>query len=370
MLKAVRSYEEACRTFRWRIPERYNLAFDVCDRQTMAGADGHRTALIVEGPDGGAERYTFHVLRLLANRLANVLADHGLRPGDRVAMMLDAGVEAAVAVLAALRMGAVLVPIPTGLGAEPLAWRLADSGARILVAAATVEATVELARPALKTLETVIIAGGEDDGFWPALEDSSDAFAPVVTEATAPAFIVYPAHACGTPRGALLAHQAMLCSLPAVEFALDFFPQFGDVMWTAADWMTPEALLWAVLPSWHHGVPVVAGPQPFDPGPALDLIGRHGVRVVSVPPAALAQLTEAAQRRPHAMPRAMMTGPEPVAGTTLLERTAKAFGVAANAVWGTPETGAVIADNAQLMEPRPGSPGRAAPGITVEAVDE
>ena len=39
MLKPVKSYEEACRVFRWRIPERYNIAFDVCDRQTMAGAD-------------------------------------------------------------------------------------------------------------------------------------------------------------------------------------------------------------------------------------------------------------------------------------------------------------------------------------------
>jgi acetyl-CoA synthetase len=365
MLKAVRSYEEACRTFRWRMPERYNLAFDVCDRQTMAGADGHRTALIVDDGDGGAERYTFHVLRLLANRLANVLSGHGVAAGDRVAVMLDPGVEAAVAVLAGLRMGAVVVPIPSALGAEPLAWRLADSGAKAIVAGPTAMAALELAQPALTTLAVVLDA----DGLWPALEEASDAFAPKVTEAGDPAFLVYPAHACGTPRGAVLAHRAMLCSLPAVEFALDFFPQFGDVMWTAADWMTPEALLWAVLPAWHHGVPVVAAPQPFDPGAALDLIGRHGVRVAHVPPGPLAQMAEAAQWRSHAMPRAVMTGPAPPAAT-LADQVARAFGVSANAVWGLPETGAVVADNGALMEMRPGSPGRAAPGSTVEAVDD
>ena len=87
MLNNPRSYEEACRTFRWRIPDRYNLAFDVCDRQTMAGADGHRTALIVEAADGQVERYTFHVLRLLSNRLANVLAARGVTPGDLVALL-------------------------------------------------------------------------------------------------------------------------------------------------------------------------------------------------------------------------------------------------------------------------------------------
>src|SRR5512145_2415469 len=106
MLKAAKSYEEACRTFRWRIPDRYNIAFDVCDRQTMAGADGHRTALIVEAADGSSERYTFHVLRLLSNRLANVLTAAGVVPGDRVLVSFPQSVEAAVAVLAVLKLGA------------------------------------------------------------------------------------------------------------------------------------------------------------------------------------------------------------------------------------------------------------------------
>lgn len=372
MLTACRSYEEACRTFRWKIPERYNLAFDVCDRQTMAGADGHRTALIVEASDGSVERHTFHMLRLLSNRLANGLAALGVVPGDRVAMVLPAGLEAAVTLLAVTKMGAVLVPVPLCLGAEPLGWRLADSGARVAVIDPAAVPALDRARHCLPDLERVLAAGEGGAGaldLWSVLEKSSDAFTPLVTPADHPAFIVYPEGACGTPAGVIHAHRAMAGGLPAVEMSLTFFPQFGDIVWTSADWMGAEALFRAVLPAWHHGVPVVARAGAFDPAEALDLMSRHGVRIAYVPSRHLGLLAEAAATRPHAMPRAIATGPEPV-DEDLHERVIKVFGVHANEAWGVLESGAVAANLAGLMELRPPSPGRAAPGLSVEAVDE
>jgi acetyl-CoA synthetase len=372
MLTTCRSYEEACRTFRWKIPDRYNLAFDVCDRQTMGGVDGHRTALIVEAPDGGVERHTFHMLRLLSNRLANALAAMGIVPGDRVAMMLPAGLEALVSLLAVTKMGAVLVPVPLSLGAEPLGWRLADSGARILVCDPAALPALERARhrlPDLHTILTVGEAGGDTRDLWSVLEAASDAFTPLVTPADHPAFIFYPEGASGTPAGVIHAHRAMAGGLPAVEMSLTFFPQFGDIVWTSADWMGADALFRAVLPALHHGVPVVARAGGFNPAVALDLISRHGVRTLHVPARHLGELTEAASSHPHAMPRAISTGPEPL-DEALHERVIKVFGIHANEAWGVLESGAVAANLAGLMELRPPSPGRAAPGLSVEAVDE
>ncbi len=372
MLNNPRSYEEACRTFRWRIPDRYNLAFDVCDRQTMAGADGHRTALIVEGADGQVERYTFHVLRLLSNRLANVLGALGVTAGDRVAMVLPAGIEAAVALLAIPRMGAAAVPIPVELGAEPLAWRLADSGARVAVVDPAALPALDELRHLLPALQTVLVPHGTGPGcmeMWAALERASDAFAPLVTPSSHPAFLFYPPDGGGKPPAAVLPHRAMAGGLPAVEMAMGFFPQFGDIAWTSADWMTAEALFRAVLPAWHHGVPILARAGGFEPGAALDMMGRHGVRAAYLPAAHLARLAEVATSRPHAMPRALASGPDPL-DADLHERVIKVFGIHANEAWGVLETGAVAANLAGMMELRPPSPGRAAPGLTVEAVDE
>jgi len=372
VLNNPRSYEEACRTFRWRIPELYNLSFDVCDRQTLGGADGHRTALIVEQPDGTTDRYTFHILRLLANRLANVLTARGIQAGDRVALALSPGLDAAVALLAIPRMGALAVPVPLGLGAEPLVWRLGNSGAAALIADPALLPVLEIARPLLPDLLTVLVAG-ESDGpaaqaLWPALEIASDSFAPLVTQPDTPAFVFYPTDGAGQPPGIVHAHRAMAGGLPAVELAMGLFPQFGDIAWTPADWMNAETLFRLVLPAWHHGVAVLAAPGRFDPGRSLDLIGRHGVRALWLPPALVAPLAEAASR-PFARPRAIASGPEPLS-LDLHETALRAFGVHVNEAWGVTETGAVAANLAGMMELRPPSPGRAAPGLTVEAVDE
>lgn len=371
MLKSAKSYEEACRTFRWRIPERYNMAFDICDRQTMAGADGHRTALIVEAADGGVERYTFHVLRLLSNRLANVLAAAGIGKGDRVLVSFAPSVEAAVALLAVLKMGAVLVPAPPGLGELPLAWRLADSGAAAAVCAGAVAPRLLAAREGAPELSIILAADGAPSGcmdMWAAMEAASDGFTPVVTSGDDPAILFYPDHASGKPSGVLHAHRALPGNLPPVELALGFFPQFGDVLWTPAEWMGFEGLLWALLPAWHHGVPVVAGPANQTPEQHLALMGRHGVRAVFAPPLRLLALAEAAISAPHPIPRAMATGPTPLTASQH-QLIVRAFGPHAHEIWGCMETGAVAANNAALMELRPHSPGRATPGVTVEAVD-
>jgi len=372
VLNNPRSYEEACRTFRWRIPELYNLSFDVCDRQTLGGADGHRTALIVEQQDGSTERYTFHILRLLANRLANVLTERGVRAGDRVALALPPGLDAAVALLAIPRMGALAVPLPLGLGADPLAWRLGNSGAVALIADPGLLPVLEIARPRLPELRTILLAG-ESDGpaalaLWPALERASDSFAPLVTQPDTPAFVFYPTDGAGQPPGLVHAHRAMAGGLPAVELAMGLFPQFGDIAWTPADWMSAETLFRLVLPAWHHGVAVLAAPGRFDPGRSLDLIGRHGVRALWLPPALVAPLAEAAAR-PFARPRAIASGPDPLSAD-LHETALRAFGIHVNEAWGVAETGAVTANLAGMMELRAPSPGRAAPGLTVEAVDE
>jgi len=84
LLKRYDTYEEICRHFAWQIPERYNIANDVCDRWA---SDESRVALIYEDDARQVHRYTFRDIQRHANRLANVLVGLGLsrRPGHAVA---------------------------------------------------------------------------------------------------------------------------------------------------------------------------------------------------------------------------------------------------------------------------------------------
>jgi len=79
------SYDEVYRSFRWALPERFNIGVAACDRH--ATGEG-RPALIYEAPDGTVERFSFDDLKLLSNRCANALKGLGIRSGDRVGVLL------------------------------------------------------------------------------------------------------------------------------------------------------------------------------------------------------------------------------------------------------------------------------------------
>ena len=100
--------------------------------------------------------------------------------------------------------------------------------------------------------------------------------------------MIYTSGTTGPPKGALHAHRVLLGHLPGVELPHDFFPQPGDLFWTPADWAWAGGLLDVLLPSLHHGVPVVARRfDKFDPEEAFALMARTGVRNALIPPTAL-----------------------------------------------------------------------------------
>ena len=86
------------------------------------------------------------------------------------------------------------------------------------------------------------------------------------TAADDPAIIIYTSGTTGAPKGALHAHRVLLGHLPGVEMPQDLFPQPGDLFWTPADWAWIGGLFDVLLPSLHHGVPVLAHRMAkFDP---------------------------------------------------------------------------------------------------------
>jgi acetyl-CoA synthetase len=108
VLHRGRSYDEVYGNFRWEVPERFNIGVAACDRH--ATGDG-RLALVYEAPDGTVERFSFDDLKRLSNRCANALSGLGIRPGDRVGVLLPQRPETAIAHLAIYKLGAVAVPL-------------------------------------------------------------------------------------------------------------------------------------------------------------------------------------------------------------------------------------------------------------------
>ncbi len=371
MLTPEKDYDSTMAAFRWRVPERYNIAVDVCDRHAASGG----VAMIVEDETGAVTRHTFRDLSLRSNRLANALRHLGIGRGDRVAVLLSQGPELAVAHLAVYKLGAIVLPLFALFGPDAIAYRLKDSGAKALV---TDDQGLPKAREAEKTLDkpVALIVAGKGDGlahdFHALIARGAESFDPVDTAADDPALIMYTSGTTGPAKGALQAHRVVLGHLPGVEFPHEFFPQKGDLFWTPADWAWAGGLLDVLLPSWHHGVPVLAHrARKFDPEAAFALMARHGVRNSFLPPTALKLFRQAGvsrARTPIAL-RTVGSGGEPL-GEELVAWGRAALGVTINEFYGQTECNLVLGNCAPIMETRPGSMGRPMPGHVVEVVDE
>lgn len=370
MLPVGDSYETIRAAFRWRIPERYNIGVDACDRW----ADGSgRLALLHLRADGGLERISFDALKAQTNRLANVLRGHGIGQGDRVGVLLPQVPEAAVAHLAIYKLGAIAVPLFQLFGEQALEYRLRNSGAAALVTDATGLAKLAGIRTALPGLRVVFATDGPGEGALdlPAeMARASDAFAPVDTAADDPAVIIYTSGTTGSPKGALHAHRVLLGHLPGVEMPQDLFPKPGDLFWTPADWAWIGGLFDVLLPSLHHGVPVLAHRMAkFDPEFAFRLMAQCGVRNAFLPPTALKMLRAVPdpKRFGHSL-RSIGSGGETL-GEELLDWGRATFGCTINEFYGQTECNLVVSNCASIMPVRPGSMGRAVPGHEVAVVD-
>jgi acetyl-CoA synthetase len=365
MPPAVRNYDTLYRQFRWNVPARYNIGVDVCDR--WAEHEPDRLAILHVRPNGRSDNITFGALRDISNRLANVLRAHGVTRGDRVAIFMPQAPEVAAAHVAIYKLGAVALPIAILFGPDALAYRLQNSGAKALLTNAQGLGKLEEIRSQAPAVSCVISV----DGFADLMTKASSDFTPVDTSAEDPAMMIYTSGTTGQPKGALHAHRVLLGHLPGAELPHYPFPQQGDRYWTPADWAWAGGLLDVLLPSLHHGVPVVARKaDKFDPEEAFALMASAGIRNAFIPPTALRMMraVPSPQGRYDFKLRSVASGGESL-GIEALEWGKSAFGLTINEFYGQTECNLVLGSCEQLGVLRPGAIGKPVPGHTVAVID-
>ena len=214
MLQLGPSYDEVYNGFRWQLPERFNIGTAACDRHADGGG---RLALVSEASDGTVERFTFDDFRRLSNKCANALSALGIRPGDRVGVLLTQRPETAIAHLAIYKLGAVALPLFTQFGPDALEHRIADSGATALI----IDGENLPKLPAdLPELATILVVDGDSAGnplFWPTLEGASDEFSPLATGIDDPALVIYTSGTTGRQRALYTPREC--CSATSREYS-------------------------------------------------------------------------------------------------------------------------------------------------------
>lgn len=372
MLRRGTTYDEVYNSFSWNIPERYNIANDVCDQWAN---DPGRVALIYEDQEKTVHSYTFADIRKYANQFANTLLASGLSRGDRVTLLLAQDPECAIAHVGCFKAGIVSSPTSVLFGPDAIIYRLNDCGAKAVVTDTANYPKVAEVRAQCPTVEHVFVVDGDAGdavNFWSAIETADETFANVDTASDDVAWISYTSGTTGMPKGSVQPHRMLLGHMPSLEFIYDFFPQDNDVLWSPADWAWMAGLADILLPGWFHGCTVVAtAAQGFDPEEAYRVLDQHNVTLALLTPTMLKLMRQVpnALERYDLKLRAALSGGEAV-GKELLEWADHELNIKINEGFGQTECNVILGNNGNVFPIKPGSIGRPTPGTICSIIDD
>jgi len=366
-------YDELYKSFRWNVPERYNMARACCGQWAE---DRARFALYWEDESGAMAAYSFWDLQRAANRLSNALAALGVARGDRVAVILPQRPETAIAYIAVFQMGAIALPLSHLFGPDALEYRMEHAEASVAIVEPSTIANLWTIKDRLTHLRHVIGVGGAREAgvhSWEGLlEKSASNFVQTDTAADDPALIIYTSGTTGPPKGALKAHRVLIGNVPGFVHSHDFFPRPGDMFWSPADWAWTGGLMDALLPAWLFGVPILGYRGRFDAEKAYYLIEKYGVRNAFLFPTALKLMMKAVPEPKNKYDfalRSIMSAGEAV-GVTVIEWAREHLGVTINEMFGQTEINYVVGNCQAAWPVKPGSIGRPYPGHRVAVIDD
>ena len=304
------SYNEADFRIGWFMGGKLNICANALDRHLETRGDTPAIIWEPDHPDTPDRTLTYRDLYTDVCKFANVLKANGVKKGDRVTIYLPMVPEAAVAMLACARIGAVHSVVFAGFSPDALAGRIEDCQSNIIITAdeglrggkkvplkANVDAALEKT-PA----DTVIVyrhTGGDvgsvegRDVWWhDAMARASTECAPEVMDAEDPLFILYTSGSTGKPKGVLhtTGGYAVWTSMTH-EYVFDYSP--GQIYWCAADvgWVTGHSyVVYAPLINGATQVMFEGVPNYPDFSRFWDVIDKHKVEIFYAAPTALRAL--------------------------------------------------------------------------------
>jgi acetyl-CoA synthetase len=330
-------------------------------RDLLGGRDPRGRAIVELARDGSRREWTFAEVGDASARLAGTLAAHGVGRGEVVMTLIGNRPEWVLAMLACFRIGAVVLPCTEQLRAKDLRQRidvaapaliLADERNREELARALAEAGGGGSAPAVAYVpDPDLLAGPVADC---AELDGSD-----------PALITFTSGTAGEPKAVVHAQRYLYGQELQAQHWLDARP--AELAWcTAASGWSKSARNVFIAP-WLRGAAALLHDARFDPAERLELLAREGVNVLCMAPTEYRVIAKRVPLVPLPALRAMVAAGEAL-NPEVLRAWAEVTGLAIRDGYGQTETGQLT--GAPLgVEPRPGSMGRALPGVALAIED-
>ncbi|HEY9897921.1 MAG TPA: AMP-binding protein [Pantanalinema sp.] len=355
-------YERAYRDFAWPSLTQFNWALDYFD---VYARDNARPALIVVSDDGNVEKLSYAAIAARSSRVANWLRQQGVRRGDRILLMLPNIVPLWEIMLAAIKLGAVLIPATTLLAPEDLEDRFERGGVKHVLTDPTGAAKFE----GLSFAFTRIVVGGSVAGWrsYAEADGALEAFeADGPTAVDDPLLIYFTSGTTAKPKLVTHTHQSYPVGHLATMYWIGL--QEGDVHYNISSPGWAKHAWSNFFAPWNAGATVfVFNYQRFDAKRTLEQMVEHGVTTLCAPPTVWRMLMlEDLSAYPLKL-REIVGAGEPL-NPEVIRQVKEAWGITIRDGYGQTETTAQIG-NTPGQPIRPGSMGRPLPGYRVALID-
>ncbi len=356
-----------------------NAAAVFVDDNVRTGRGG---SLAVLDASTGA-RLTYAQVLELVNRTGNALRDLGVRRGERVMLLLPDGAPFIAGFFAAIKIGAVAVPVNTLLKPHDYEYLLNDSNARVLIVHESLEAVVEPVRERVRDLKHVVVVGGRTSGgpersalqrpdlrydAW--IADASPDLDAVEMDRDDQAFWLYSSGTTGFPKGAIHLQHDMLCTAEWVGGGV-FGINDRDRTFSVAKLFFAYGLGNALYFPFSVGASTILFPEKPAPERCFEIIERHRPTIFYAVPTAYAAMLAAAERSDRTYDlsslRVCSSAGEPLPAA-LYERWKARFGVEILDGIGSTEALHTFISN-RPGRVRAGSSGELVPGYDARIVD-
>jgi len=385
--------------YRWFVDGEMNTCYNAVDLHVEKGR-GDQTAIIYDSPvTGTVKKYTYGELLDLVSRFAGVLRSQGIEKGDRVIVYMPMVPEAAVAMLACARIGAIHSVVFGGFAPNELAIRIDDAKPKLIVSASCgiegkkiieykplLDKAISLASHKVgkcvilqREQAAASLTTGRDLNWKEAMEKASPAPC-VQVKATDPLYILYTSGTTGLPKGVVRDNGGHAVALKwSMKNIYNVQP--GEVFWAASDvgWVVGHSYI-VYAPLLNGNTTILYEGKPVgtpDPGAFWRIINEHNVKVLFTAPTAFRAIKKEDPNGEYLKKydlsgfRTLFLAGERLDPDTyhwasdMLQRPVVDH-------WWQTETGWPIAANCMGLEQFPikaGSPTKAVPGYRVEIID-
>ncbi|WP_024509828.1 AMP-binding protein [Bradyrhizobium sp. ARR65] len=369
LLKHRTDYEAAVKGFRWPNPTPFNWALDWFDAELARNPESRdRAALwIVDSGQNRETKLSFAALSRRSNQVANFLRAQGLRRGDHLLLLLGNVVPLWETMLAAMKLGVVVIPATTLLTADELRDRLDRGRAKVVVAAQ--DQVAKFAQLGGSDLVRIAVGGTARDGWLPFDQAAAfpETFAPDgPTQADDPMLLYFTSGTTAKPK--LVRHSQR--SYPVGHLSTMYWLglQPGDVHLNISSPGWAKHAWSCFFAPWNAGATVFVVNQPrFDAKGLLATIGRCRVTTLCAPPTVWRLFIQERLSDFKVSLREACGAGEPL-NPEVIDQVRAAWGLTIRDGYGQTET-AALAGNSPGQKVKVGSMGRPLPGYRVQIID-